>query len=112
MGGVFGIGSEPEGGEVADIGADIDEETSGFGGDGREPFTECQLVEARVDDLAMEEVCFQEVGKGGGGEGQGGGLVRGNAEKGREKAGESEEQGEPEVIGVDPTKFHEICIGR
>jgi hypothetical protein len=60
----------------------------------------------------MEEVCVQEVGKGCGGEGQGGGLVRVNAEKGGEKARESEEQGEPEVIGVDPTKIHEICIGR
>jgi len=54
----------------------------------------------------MKEVCFQEVGKGGGGEGQGGGLVRGNAEKGREKAGESEEQSEPEAVWVDPTEVY------
>jgi hypothetical protein len=54
----------------------------------------------------MEEVGLQEVGKGCGGEGQGGWLVRGNAEKGREKAREPEEQSEPEAVWVDPTEVH------
>jgi hypothetical protein len=60
----------------------------------------------------MEEVCFQEMGKGGGREGQGGGLVRVNAEKSGKKAREPEEQSEPEGVWVDPTKIHERSNGR